>query len=149
VSVTQPLNTTVSLGRLTLNILLSFAQFERELVDLVSRTFYIHPVHQHAIDASCLNSLEAQREAAEAYILSYTGGNIERPALKQLLAIIVMVAAQWRVRSPAHNGMGSPSLPWTAIGSEDDQQCIAQPLRCRHLHAQVNGRRFESAVQPG
>jgi len=36
VSVTQPLNTTVSLGRLTLNILLSFAQFERELV--VERT---------------------------------------------------------------------------------------------------------------
>ncbi len=32
VSVTQPLNTTVSLGRLTLNILLSFAQFEREIV---------------------------------------------------------------------------------------------------------------------
>jgi site-specific DNA recombinase len=32
VSVTQPLNTTDSLGRLTLNILLSFAQFERELI---------------------------------------------------------------------------------------------------------------------
>ncbi len=32
VSVTQPLNTTTSLGRLTLNILLSFAQFEREMV---------------------------------------------------------------------------------------------------------------------
>ena len=32
VSVTQPLNTTMSLGRLTLNILLSFAQFERDLV---------------------------------------------------------------------------------------------------------------------
>ena len=32
VSVTQPLNTTASLGRLTLNILLSFAQFEREMV---------------------------------------------------------------------------------------------------------------------
>src|ERR1700730_12252522 len=32
VSVTQPLNTTVSLGRLTLNILLSFAQFEREMI---------------------------------------------------------------------------------------------------------------------
>src|SRR5204862_3704337 len=32
VSVTQPLNTTVSLGRLTLNILLSFAQFEREIL---------------------------------------------------------------------------------------------------------------------
>jgi DNA invertase Pin-like site-specific DNA recombinase len=32
VSVTQPLNTTTSLGRLTLNVLLSFAQFEREIV---------------------------------------------------------------------------------------------------------------------
>jgi len=32
VSVTQPLNTTLSLGRLTLNILLSFAQFEREII---------------------------------------------------------------------------------------------------------------------
>ncbi len=32
VSVTQPLNTTVSLGRLMLNILLSFAQFEREII---------------------------------------------------------------------------------------------------------------------
>ena len=32
VSVTQDLNTTTSLGRLTLNILLSFAQFEREII---------------------------------------------------------------------------------------------------------------------
>jgi site-specific DNA recombinase len=32
VSVTQQFNTTHSMGRLTLNILLSFAQFERELV---------------------------------------------------------------------------------------------------------------------
>jgi site-specific DNA recombinase len=32
VSVTQQFNTTVSLGRLTLNILLSFAQFEREII---------------------------------------------------------------------------------------------------------------------
>jgi site-specific DNA recombinase len=32
VSVTQEFNTTTSLGRLTLNILLSFAQFERELI---------------------------------------------------------------------------------------------------------------------
>ncbi|WP_342743861.1 recombinase family protein [Acuticoccus yangtzensis] len=31
VSVTQPFNTTTSMGRLTLNILLSFAQFEREV----------------------------------------------------------------------------------------------------------------------
>ena len=32
VSVTQQFNTTTSLGRLTLNILLSFAQFEREMI---------------------------------------------------------------------------------------------------------------------
>src|SRR5260370_15471275 len=32
VSVTQPFDTTTSLGRLTLNILLSFAQFEREMI---------------------------------------------------------------------------------------------------------------------
>ena len=32
VSVTQQFNTTCSMGRLTLNILLSFAQFERELI---------------------------------------------------------------------------------------------------------------------
>ena len=32
VSVTQQFNTTSSLGRLTLNILLSFAQFEREMI---------------------------------------------------------------------------------------------------------------------
>ncbi len=32
VSITQPLNTTGSLGRLTLNILLSFAEFERQII---------------------------------------------------------------------------------------------------------------------
>src|SRR6201994_2920698 len=32
VSVTQQFNTTISMGRLTLNILLSFAQFEREVI---------------------------------------------------------------------------------------------------------------------
>src|SRR5712692_8596963 len=33
VAVTQQFNTTTSMGRLTLNVLLSFAQFERELAD--------------------------------------------------------------------------------------------------------------------
>jgi site-specific DNA recombinase len=32
VSVTQQFNTTSSMGRLTLNVLLSFAQFEREMI---------------------------------------------------------------------------------------------------------------------
>ena len=37
VSVTQQFNTTNSLGRLTLNILLSFAQFEREIISKRTR----------------------------------------------------------------------------------------------------------------
>jgi len=32
VSITQSFNTTTSMGRLTLNVLLSFAQFEREVI---------------------------------------------------------------------------------------------------------------------
>jgi site-specific DNA recombinase len=38
VSVTQSFNTTTSMGRLTLNILLSFAQFEREVTPSASAT---------------------------------------------------------------------------------------------------------------
>src|SRR6185437_13599301 len=37
VSVTQSFNTTTSMGRLTLNVLLSFAQFEREVIGERSR----------------------------------------------------------------------------------------------------------------
>ena len=38
VSVTQAFNTTTSMGRLTLNVLLSFAQFEREVKDMSTRS---------------------------------------------------------------------------------------------------------------
>ena len=46
VSVTQAFNTTTSMGRLTLNILTSFAQFERELIsertrDKIATTFHV------------------------------------------------------------------------------------------------------------
>src|SRR3954464_16071304 len=37
VSVTQSFNTTSSMGRLTLNVLLSFAQFEREVIGAASK----------------------------------------------------------------------------------------------------------------
>ena len=39
VSVTQAFNTTTSMGRLTLNVLLSFAQFEREVTGERNPTF--------------------------------------------------------------------------------------------------------------
>ena len=38
VSVTQAFNTTTSMGRLTLNVLLSFAEFEREVTESGSAT---------------------------------------------------------------------------------------------------------------
>jgi site-specific DNA recombinase len=61
VSVTQQFNTTTSLGRLTLNILLSFAQFEREIISERTRDKMCaarrkgkwvggHPVLGYAID---------------------------------------------------------------------------------------------------
>ncbi len=43
VSVTQAFNTTSSMGRLTLNVLLSFAQFEREVTANESATRSPHP----------------------------------------------------------------------------------------------------------
>ena len=39
VSVTQQFNTTTSMGRLTLNVLLSFAQFEREVIRLAYQNY--------------------------------------------------------------------------------------------------------------
>jgi site-specific DNA recombinase len=43
VSVTQQFNTTTSMGRLTLNVLLSFAQFEREVTSEPSATRSLPP----------------------------------------------------------------------------------------------------------
>src|SRR5947209_6632035 len=76
VSVTQPLNTTSSLGRLTLNILLSFAQFEREIISERTRDKMSaarrkgkwiggHPVLGHDIDTKggriIVNPAEAEQ----------------------------------------------------------------------------------------
>lgn len=46
VSVTQSFNTTTSMGRLTLNVLLSFAQFERELRASASATSFRPPARR-------------------------------------------------------------------------------------------------------
>jgi DNA invertase Pin-like site-specific DNA recombinase len=58
VSVTQQFNTTTSMGRLTLNIMLSFAQFEREIVvertrdKMAAARSIVVPLRQH--DPTCL-----------------------------------------------------------------------------------------------
>jgi site-specific DNA recombinase len=79
VSVTQQFNTTTSLGRLTLNILLSFAQFEREIISERTRDKMSaarrkgkwiggHPVLGYDIDPKggrlVVNQLEAEQVRA-------------------------------------------------------------------------------------
>ncbi|MBI3694755.1 MAG: recombinase family protein [Acidobacteria bacterium] len=76
VSVTQQFNTTTSLGRLTLNILLSFAQFEREIISERTRDKHTaarkkgkwtggHPILGYDLDPGggrlILNPAEAER----------------------------------------------------------------------------------------
>jgi DNA invertase Pin-like site-specific DNA recombinase len=88
VSVTQQFNTTVSLGRLTLNILLSFAQFEREIIaertrDKVSaarrkgRWSGGIPVLGYDVDAAggrlLVNSQEAERVRGIFELFAATG----------------------------------------------------------------------------
>jgi len=46
VSVTQQFNTTTSMGRLTLNVLLSFAQFEREVTSEYGATIWMRTARQ-------------------------------------------------------------------------------------------------------
>ena len=55
---TQEFNTTSSLGRLTLNILLSFAQFEREIIGERTRVVnsYIGPFTSVAADCEVVDS---------------------------------------------------------------------------------------------
>jgi site-specific DNA recombinase len=79
VSVTQQFNTTQSMGRLTLNILLSFAQFEREIISERTRDKIAasrrkgmwmggHPVLGYDLDSSAgrltVNESEAERVRA-------------------------------------------------------------------------------------
>jgi hypothetical protein len=47
---TQNFNTTHSMGRLTLNILLSFAQFEREIIDDLNGATHILVAVPHVLD---------------------------------------------------------------------------------------------------
>jgi site-specific DNA recombinase len=74
VSVTQNFNTTDSMGRLTLNILLSFAQFEREIISERTRDKMCaarrkgkwiggHPVLGYDIDAAARRLVVNQEEA--------------------------------------------------------------------------------------
>src|SRR6202030_3862358 len=66
VSVTQQFNTTTSMGRLTLNVLLSFAQFEREVIGERIRGEIVHKEQSHPgehppiIDQPLWDAVQAQ-----------------------------------------------------------------------------------------
>ena len=64
VSVTQSFNTTTSMGRLTLNILLSFAQFEREVIGERIRDKFAASRTRH-VDG-WIRAARVQREGPEA-----------------------------------------------------------------------------------
>jgi len=88
VSVTQQFNTTSSMGRLTLNILLSFAQFEREIISERTRDkmaaarkktpFGGHPVILLSTQISTLNDIGHMRFSALlcAHVSSGSSSNI-------------------------------------------------------------------------
>lgn len=63
VSVTQQFNTTTSMGRLTLNMLLSFAQFEREIVS--AKHEHDYGVAQHVIVAELAGAPDSSRPFGE------------------------------------------------------------------------------------
>ena len=87
VSVTQQFNTTTSIGRLTLNILLSFAQFEREIISERTRDKMSaarrkgkwiggHPVLGYDIDSKARRLIVNPEEAEQVRTScrSVTGG---------------------------------------------------------------------------
>jgi DNA invertase Pin-like site-specific DNA recombinase len=121
VSITQPLNTTASLGRLTLNILLSFAQFEREMIADRTRDKMAAarrkgkwvggtPVLGYDIAEAggklIVNADEARRVQAtfELYL--------QGPSLKAVLAEIQ--ALRWRTKHwRSRDGTEHPGRPFT------------------------------------
>jgi site-specific DNA recombinase len=119
VSVTQQFNTTSSLGRLTLNILLSFAQFEREIISERTRDKLSaarkkgkwiggHPMLGYNIDPKggrlVINPEEAERVRA-IFDLYLKLGTLS--AVQQEIARRGWMAKQWTTEAGIRRG-GSP-----------------------------------------
>jgi len=121
VSVTQQFNTTSSLGRLTLNILLSFAQFERELISERTRDKMSaarrkgkwvggHPVLGYDIDPNggrlVVNSAEGQ-QVKEIFDL-YLRHNTLMPVVHELERL-GWHTKQWKTEAGRERG-GKPFI---------------------------------------
>jgi site-specific DNA recombinase len=124
VSVTQQFNTATSMGRLVLNVLLSFAQFEREIIaertrDKVAATRRKgkwsggRPLLGYDVDPRgrrlCLNPEEAERVRA-IFALFLEHGSLP-PVVRELEAR-GWVTKRWRARS----GRDSGGEPFTKVG---------------------------------
>jgi hypothetical protein len=129
VSVTQQFNTTTSLGRLTLNILLSFAQFEREIIaertrDKISaarrkgRWSGGIPVLGYSIDPIARRLTVNQDEAARVRAIFH---------LFRTMCDLTVVAAELRTR-------GWVTKQWTSRGGTQHggrpftERCLARLL---------------------
>ena len=68
VSITQHFNTTTSIGRLTLNMLLSFAQFEREVTLRVIQSFQNHQIRPTGVVAYLRSGPRGVDEVYQGFI---------------------------------------------------------------------------------
>jgi site-specific DNA recombinase len=126
VSVTQQFNTTTSLGRLTLNILLSFAQFEREIISERTRDKQVaarkkgkwtggHLILGYDLDPRgsrlVINPEEAER--VRSIFQSYLAGE-----------------SVFSITAKTHQ-LGWRNKQWT---TQDDKPYGGQPLRRAHIY---------------
>ena len=124
VSVTQQFNTATSMGRLVLNVLLSFAQFEREIIaertrDKIAATRRKgkwsggRPLLGYDVDPRgqrlCVNPEEAERVQA-VFALFLEQGSL--PAVARELEARGWTNKRWRTRS----GRESGGEPFTKVG---------------------------------
>jgi site-specific DNA recombinase len=138
VSVTQEFNTTTSIGRLTLNILLSFAQFERELIGERTR-----------------DKLGAARRKGKwiggfpllGYDLTPKGGglvvNVEEAARVQEIFAIASGAATLAEALHLVNARGLTTKQWSSEGGRLHR---AQPFRAQSLSALLRNVQYKGMI---
>ena len=166
VSVTQQCNTTSSTGRLTLNVLLSFAQFEREVTGNASATRSPRrkrtacgwvATHRSAItraSARSLSTLPRPRPCATSsrYIFSSAacGGSRTRPTAsgsKQSAAPQQMASSAAASRSRADTSTGCSRTRFTPVGLHT--RVSSTPASIRRSSNMRLGPLFAARRKPG
>ena len=156
VSITQPLNTTGSLGRLTLNILLSFAEFERQMIADRTRDRMAAarqrgkwvggtPVLGYDIAAAggklVVNQDEARR-VQEIFALYLQHRSFE--AVLDEMEVRQWTTKRWRTR----NGRQHPGRPFTKAGLERLLRNVLYLGRVAHQGKAYAGEQEAIVAQP-